>query len=191
MYAMSRSRLRRNLRTLSELFDVRYLNAPSTVRTSIGFLRSLFGKTPGDAALEEIFNFLPLTPRIGTAGQPKPAQLPAIRDAGYRHVINLAPHNAENAIRDEQQLVEGLGLTYVHIPVDFRQPAEEDFNRFCAAMEAVQSERVFVHCAANMRVSAFLYRYRRDVLGENDSVARADLERIWKPFGAWQAFLER
>jgi hypothetical protein len=32
-----------------------------------------------------------------------------------------------------------------------------------------------IHCIANYRVSAFFYRYRRDVLGMDEAEARADL----------------
>src|SRR5690606_1680022 len=82
------------------------------------------------------------------------SQFPAIRAAGYTQVINLAPHGAENALPDERAMVEGLGMRYVHLPVDFSNPTEEDFAAFCAAMSGMSGdERIYVHCAANMRVS--------------------------------------
>ncbi len=183
--------LRRNLRELVKYFDVRFLNSGSTARTSLGFVRTLFGDTADGRALNAIFNYLPVSERIGSSGQPTREQFPAIRDAGFRRVINLAPHHAENAIADERQIVESLGMDYVHIPVDFEQPAEEDFARFCAALEDARHDRVFVHCAANMRVSAFLFRYRTRVLGEPVETARADLEKIWKPFGNWEQFIRQ
>jgi hypothetical protein len=37
---------------------------------------------------------------------------------------------------------------------------------------------VHVHCIANYRVSAFFYRYRRDVLGMNGAEARAEIEQV-------------
>jgi hypothetical protein len=40
--------------------------------------------------------------------------------------------------------------------------------RFCSAMEQLKEVPVHVHCIANYRVSAFFYRYRRDVLGMDD-----------------------
>ena len=52
-----------------------------------------------------------------------------------------------------------------------------------------EGRKVWVHCAANMRVSAFVYRYRTEVLGESASVAAEDLRRIWEPTGVWRAFL--
>jgi len=40
---------------------------------------------------------------------------------------------------------------------------------------------VHVHCIANMRVSAFLYRYHRDVAGMPEFEARALMQKIWSP----------
>src|ERR1700730_12593455 len=65
--------------------------------------------------------------------------------------------------------VSRLGMTYIHIPVDFQNPTDDDFDQFCAVMEQLKEVPVHVHCIANYRVSAFFYRYRRDVLGVGDS----------------------
>jgi hypothetical protein len=50
---------------------------------------------------------------------------------------------------------------------------------------------VHVHCIANARVSAFFYRYRRDVLGMDEARARADMEEVWRPKGVWAEFVKR
>ena len=68
---------------------------------------------------------------------------------------------------------------------------DADFAAFCAVMEQLKKVPVHVHCIANYRVSAFFYRYRRDVLGMDESRARADMEEVWHPEGAWAAFLGR
>ena len=43
----------------------------------------------------------------------------------------------------------------------------------------------------NYRVSAFFYRYRRDVLGVDETQARAEMEQIWRPEGVWATFVGR
>jgi len=53
------------------------------------------------------------------------------------------------------------------------------------------SEKTWVHCAANMRVSAFMYKYRCEILNENAVKAKVDLEKIWEPFGAWKNFISK
>ena len=58
-------------------------------------------------------------------------------------------------------------------------------------MAELGEQKVFVHCAANMRVSAFIYRYRTQVLGMDDETARVDLEKLWDPMGPWKDFIRR
>lgn len=89
----------------------------------------------------------------------------------------------------ERRILEGLGITYIHIPVDFQNPTEQDFEQFCAVMDELKDKTVHVHCIANYRVSAFFYRYRRDVLGWDDAKTRAEMEAIWHPEGVWAAFI--
>src|SRR5579859_6067710 len=107
------------------------------------------------ARLAEIYQFRRIDEQIGTAGQPTEEQFPAIRSAGYEAVINLALPTSDNAVPNEGALVTGLGMAYVHLPVNFQSPQARDFQTFCGVMDSLQGRPVFVHCAANMRVSAF------------------------------------
>ena len=92
---------------------------------------------------------------------------------------------------DEAASVSRLGMTYIHIPVDFQKPIDGDFGQFCSAMEQLKEVPAHVHCIANYRVSAFFYRYRRDVLGMDEAQARADMEQVWRPNSVWATFVGR
>ena len=138
-----------------------------------------------------IYNWRRLDDRITTSGQPTEPQLADIHALGIRHIINLGLHSHEKALPNEAASVSRLGMTYLHIPVDFQNPTDEDFTRFCSAMEQLKEVRVHVHCIANYRVSAFFYRYRRDVLGTDEAQARADMEDVWHPEGVWATFVGR
>lgn len=140
--------------------------------------------------LQDIFAFLPFGERIGTAGQPSAEQFTLIASEGYRTVINLALETSQGALPDERALVEGLGLSYVHIPVRFDAPKDSDLQQFFAALDAAKG-KVFVHCIANKRVSAFLFLYRVLKLGQPVSEAEMALHRIWHPDEAWQSFIDR
>lgn len=140
---------------------------------------------------EDIYNWRRLDDRITTSGQPTEEQLADIRDLGIAHVVNLALHTHEKALPDEAGSVRALGMTYTHIPVDFQNPTQAGFEQFCAVMEQFKDAPMHVHCIANYRVSAFFYRYRRDVLGWEDTKARADMDAIWKPEGVWADFIAR
>jgi len=39
---------------------------------------------------------------------------------------------------DEAASVSRLGMTYTHIPVDFQNPTDDDFDEFCAVMEQLK-----------------------------------------------------
>jgi protein tyrosine phosphatase (PTP) superfamily phosphohydrolase (DUF442 family) len=106
-------------------------------------------------------------------------------------VVNLALHTHEKALPDEAASASRLGMTYVHIPVDFQNPTEQDFQQFCTVMEQFKDVPVHVHCIANYRVSAFFYRYHRDVLGMDEAKAHAEMEAVWHPEGVWAGFVER
>ena len=140
---------------------------------------------------ETIYNWRRLDDRITTSGQPTESQLAEIHALGVRHVINLGLHSHEKALPDEAASVSRLGMAYIHIPVDFQNPTDRDFDQFCSVMKQLEEAPLHVHCIANYRVSAFFYRYRRDVLGMNETRARADMEEVWKPEGVWAAFVGR
>jgi protein tyrosine phosphatase (PTP) superfamily phosphohydrolase (DUF442 family) len=138
-----------------------------------------------------IYNFRRLSPTLTTSGQPTEAQFAGIGAAGVGTVINLALAESPNALADKAGLLASLGIRYVAIPVDFAAPTEDDFRRFADEMDALADAPVHVHCAANYRVSAFLYRYRRERLGWAEGQARPDLDALWQPAGVWADFISR
>jgi len=140
--------------------------------------------------ISEIQNFLEITPHLLTAGQPFEDQFNAIQAAGVQTVINLAHENSWDYIPEEREIVEGLGMAYIHIPVVWESPQPEDLQAFLAAMQRLQDQKVFVHCARNMRVSAFIYLYRVLELGEPREIALTNLQSIWQPDPVWQAFID-
>lgn len=134
-------------------------------------------------------NWQRLDAQITTSGQPSEAELAELAAMGVRHVINLGLHTHERALPDEAFSVAAAGMIYTHIPVAFDAPSDADFERFCTALATLGAARVHVHCILNLRVSAFFYRYRRDVLGWADATARTPMEALWQPGGVWAAFV--
>jgi protein tyrosine phosphatase (PTP) superfamily phosphohydrolase (DUF442 family) len=121
---------------------------------------------------------------------PQPDDFAALRQAGFDVVINLALPTSDNALPNEGELVSAQGMTYVHIPVNFESPQPADFERFTRVMDACAGQRLFVHCAANMRVSAFVFLHRLR-LGADRAMAERDLTKIWQPDGVWRDFVNR
>lgn len=134
-------------------------------------------------------DFLQVTPRLLTAGQPAPAEFGRLRNVGVDVIINLAAPGATDYNADEAALALENGLAYVHIPVVWTAPQRGDFETFAAVLGAQGEKVVLVHCAKNMRVAAFIYAYRVKFEGEAESIARARMEQIWNPDEVWSAFL--
>lgn len=127
---------------------------------------------------------------LSTAGKPTEAQLAAIAHEGYQIVINLAQHNDPRySLKDERGLVESLGMLYIHIPVDFQNPQETDLVAFIEAMEKHLGKKIFLHCAANIRVSAFLGLYNAIKKKEPLGKAFELMDSIWKPTPVWASFI--
>ena len=142
--------------------------------------------------LKKIFNYYMVPDLFETSGQPNNKQLISIANGGYEAVINLAPNTTiEGRIINEEGILKSNNITYIHIPVDFNNPLDEDFNKFVAALEQNKHKKIWVHCATNMRVSAFVFKYRRDVLGLSPKDIGEDLEAIWVPNKTWSSFLEK
>jgi protein tyrosine phosphatase (PTP) superfamily phosphohydrolase (DUF442 family) len=141
--------------------------------------------------IEDIYNFLKLSDRMATAGQPTIEQYPAIANTGYQVVINLALKESMNAIDNEDAIATNLGLEYIHIPVLWETPTIENFQEFVRVMDTNIDRKILIHCAANMRVSAFVYLYRQIYLGVDEATARQDLVKIWTPNEVWQIYIDR
>jgi protein tyrosine phosphatase (PTP) superfamily phosphohydrolase (DUF442 family) len=134
-------------------------------------------------SLSSIFNYLPINGQLSTSGQTAEGQFAGIKAAGFDVVINLAPHDTENSLRDEAAVVNQLAMNYIHIPVNFSKPSERKLELFIDAMAQSKNKKIWLHCATNMRVSAFLFRYRRDILKEDAATAKLELDKIWQPLG--------
>lgn len=148
-------------------------------------------------SVDDIFNFVRITDRVTTAGQPTAEQLQAVRDTGVEAVVNLAPHDHKKALSDERAVVESLGMTYHHIPVNWKDPRLEDYTAFENAMNTIGDRKVLVHCAANLRVSAFYSTYAMRNQGWSVEQADALIANLWGRYPeyrddpVWKAFVER
>jgi protein tyrosine phosphatase (PTP) superfamily phosphohydrolase (DUF442 family) len=140
--------------------------------------------------LGEIYNCRELSPTLATSGQPKEDQLRAIAAAGYEVVINLALHDDPRySLADEAEVVKTSGMKYVHIPVQFAKPERADLDAFFAAMDEHRGKKVWVHCAANMRVTAFLGLYWSIREGWETTRAFELMDSLWKPNKVWASFI--
>lgn len=143
-----------------------------------------------ETTLTAIYNYRAIDETLGTSGQPSAAQFKNIAAAGYKTVINLALHDDPRySLPDEPGVVHALGMAYIHIPVQFAAPTEADLLAFFDAMEVHHEKKLWIHCAANMRVSAFLGLYRAIKQGWAPERAFELMHGLWQPNEVWSSFI--
>ena len=105
-------------------------------------------------------------------------------------VINLAMHDADDAIAEEGSLVSKAGMSYFHLPVPWEAPTADHLKTFIGIMDALDDKKVLVHCQVNARVSAFMLKYLT-FKGVAEADATTPLMEKWKPQmdDTWKAFL--
>ena len=142
--------------------------------------------------MKDIYNYLYYNEKLSSSGMPTPDQLKSVAEAGVNVVINLATSKSEGAIPNEGELVTGLGMEYINIPVDWNNPTQDDLDVFLNAMDKHKDKSVLVHCQANYRASGFVALYRVLRLGWERDDALQDMKKIWSPeeYPVWDMFIE-
>jgi len=142
--------------------------------------------------MKDIHNYLFYDEMLSSSGMPTAEQMKAAAEAGVRVVINLAPHDVPNALPNEEELANSLGMEYLNIPVIWRAPESESLVRFMDVMDSHAGKKIHVHCEANYRASAFIMLYRVLRQGWKKEDAIPVMERMWNPedFPIWQTFIE-
>ncbi|CUS04052.2 protein of unknown function [Candidatus Promineifilum breve] len=140
---------------------------------------------------DEIFNYVKVSDRLSTAGQPTAEQLHDLAADGFTAVINLATYNPGHSLADEGRLVGALGMAYVHIPVEWGNPTDADYDAFEQAMSQLAGEKLLIHCAANFRATAFYGLYAHEHRGWSAEQAAAFRTPIWagSDYPIWEAFI--
>ena len=141
--------------------------------------------------IETICDYYQVNDNLATSGQPEPKEFKAIASAGYGVIINLATSRSTNALANEGVLVTDLNLIYVQIPVLWDEPKLSDVKAFFAIMKCFDGQKVWVHCAKNMRVSCFIYFWQKYILELPESQAIQPMQQIWQPTEVWQTLIDR
>ena len=93
--------------------------------------------------------------------------------------------DSDNALANEGWALQSakMGMTYVHIPVPWDAPDADHLAQFFGVMDAMlaQDKKVWVHCAANYRASAFTYKYLTMNQGLSEPESTTPLLTKWLP----------
>lgn len=142
-----------------------------------------------DPDLAEIINFRQYTDSFASSGQPSREQFSVLADKGFERIIYIAFSNNRNALPGADQVVKGLGMEYLHIPVSFDAPLAEEFYVFADSMKRYSAKKTLLHCQVNARASAFSFLYRVIYQGVAIEDAKAAMNTVWKPNQDWTEFI--
>ena len=131
-------------------------------------------------------NYHEVDARLATGGHFVGDGLAELRDKGIKAVIDLRDEPPEG---QEARLAK-LGIEWINVPVVWKDPRPEDFERFVEAMSEHESDYVLVQCQANYRASAMTYLYRVLVADVPEEAARKDLNAVWEPEGRWREYMD-
>ena len=140
--------------------------------------------------MNKILNYVKINELISTSGQPKIEELELIANEGFEVVINLAIPTTSNALENEDKIVSSLNMSYIHIPVDFENPKISDLKLFLNVLQALGANKVWIHCAKNYRVSAFMYVYHKYILHTPFEQIDLSIFDMWQPSLVWQELMK-
>jgi len=135
-------------------------------------------------------NFHRYDDRLASAAQPTAEELGQLRDEGFEAVVNLSPASTRNALGNEAALVEGLGMDYVHFPVDCSNLRPLHYRSFRGILRGLEGRKVLVHCGGNIKSSNLVFMYQVLELGIPADQALAELKTIQDPEQKWFAYFE-
>ncbi|WP_320818992.1 protein tyrosine phosphatase family protein [Thalassolituus sp.] len=134
----------------------------------------------------EVFNYKKINDFISTSGQPSKEDFRKIKEDGFELIIDLAPIDYERySIQDQPEVLRVLELPYIHIPVDFKSPAIEDYEYFSNTLKKNYGKKIWIHCAANYRVTVFFSIWAEKNLDWTEDHSKKLIDSIWKSDPNW------
>jgi uncharacterized protein (TIGR01244 family) len=116
-----------------------------------------------------VTNFSKLETTIACAGATTPEAVPALKEMGYKSIINLRLATEAGAnVEGEAAAAKAAGINYVHIPFNTTQPDPAVADAFVAAVTKPENNPAFVHCASANRAAA-MWMIKRMVVDKWDA----------------------
>jgi uncharacterized protein (TIGR01244 family) len=120
-------------------------------------------------AVPGVTNFSKLETTIACAGATTPEAVPALKEMGYKSIINLRLATEAGAnVEGEAAAAKAAGINYVHIPFNTTQPDPAVADKFIAAVTKPENNPAFVHCASANRAAA-MWMIKRMVVDKWDA----------------------
>lgn len=138
----------------------------------------------------EIQKYFQYNEMLASGAQPSVDQLEALKEQGFEAIVNISPVSAKNALYHEAQIVEQLGMDYVHFPVDCSNLRAVHYHTFKGIMAGLEGKKTFVHCGGNIKSSNLLHMYHVLEKGANEEDSFKTLKKIQSPEEKWFSYFK-
>jgi uncharacterized protein (TIGR01244 family) len=116
-----------------------------------------------------VTNFARLETTVACAGATSPEAVPAIKEMGYKSIINLRLASEPGANVDaEAAAAKAAGINFVHLPFNGSSPDPAVADTFLKEVTKPENEPAFIHCASGNRVAA-MWMIKRMVVDKWDA----------------------
>jgi len=138
--------------------------------------------------VEGIRNFTKVDATIGCAGATDPKAMAALKERGYKTILNLREASEDGALIPESKAAaEAVGLTFINVPFKGSAPDDAVADAFLKVVKDTTNQPLFINCGSANRVGA-MWLIKRMVVDKWDQ-ARAVEEA--KAIGLTSAALEK
>lgn len=132
-----------------------------------------------------IGNFYRYNDQLASGAQPSVDQIIDLKNEGFEVIFNISPSSTRNALHNEAEITEKLGMDYVHFPVDCSHLRPIHYQTFEGIMKGLKQKKVFVHCGGNIKSSNLIHMYDVIVNGKNERESLETLYKIQQPEDKW------
>jgi uncharacterized protein (TIGR01244 family) len=111
---------------------------------------------PAIISVAGVRNYTKVDSTIACGGVLSPDAFAALKQAGYKSIVNLRAASEPGAnIEDEQKAAQEAGLTYVHLPFATTEPDASKLDEFLKIVAMAENQPMMLHCTSGGRASMF------------------------------------
>lgn len=112
--------------------------------------------SPAKDAVAGVRNFTKVDSTIACGGALSPEAFAALKQAGYKSIVNLRTASEPGAnLEEEQKAAQDAGLNYIHLPFVNTSPDPSKLDEFLKVVAVPENQPMMLHCASGGRASMF------------------------------------
>lgn len=137
--------------------------------------------SPAADGVVGVRNYTKVDSTIACGGTLAPGSIAALKQAGYKSIVNLRADTEEGAnVEEEARAAKEAGLAYIHLPFVASSPDATVVDAFLQAFARPENLPMMLHCGSGGRASMFWAAKRVMIDGWPVEKAMAELPDLSK-----------